>query len=869
MPEENNKEGLTSAETPPEGMEQLTGGRVIPLPLVGEIKDSYLNYAMSVIIGRALPDARDGLKPVQRRVLYAMSELGLRHNTAYKKSARIVGETMGKYHPHGDASIYDTMVRLAQDWNLRYCLVDGQGNFGSVDGDSAAAMRYTEARLHTLGELMLADIDEDTVEWGPNFDESLKEPLSLPSVLPNLLVNGSTGIAVGMATNIPPHNLREVVDVLCWLLKTETPPEEASLADIMARLPGPDFPTGGLILGRQGIYDAYSTGRGKIILRGRMHVEEGKRGRSSVIVTEIPYAVNKTTLIETMVLAVQNKEIDGVSDIRDESDRNGMRIVLDLARDADPELVMRQLYRRTQLQTTFGVINLALDNKHPRVLPISGLLGLFLDYRREVVRRRTEFRLRQAQAREHIVEGLVKALDIIEQVIQLIRSSKSGQEAKEGLVSQLGFSEAQAQAILEMRLQRLTGLEREKLDEELKQLLADIASYNRILSDHRVLDGVIHDELKELGEKFGDDRRTEIIDNYQESADEDLIPESDIVVTLSQDGFLKRQDLESYTLQGRGGKGRRGASVQEDDSIATVCVTHTHHDLYFFTTHGRVMSIKGFTIPETRTGKGKLVSRILPMEEGERVVFLAPGGETGWKYAFFLTKGGIAKRVEVSELVDSSRPRRIITLDEGDEIAQVRLTTGKDDLLLMTAEAKALRVAEEEFRPMGRSARGVRAMALSANDHIISCDVVSPDSDILILSERGFGKRTDFDEFTPHHRATGGVRAMNVTAKTGRLVGCYTVRPQDEIIAITSRGRMIRVAVSDLPKFGRTSMGNITVRLDEGDLVADCSIVRAAQNEPKDAEETPADTTGRLPFDPLEGTGEPPADEEPLIGTEE
>ncbi|MBQ7263569.1 MAG: DNA gyrase subunit A [Synergistaceae bacterium] len=820
-----------------------TGGRIVPLPLVGEIKDSYLNYAMSVIVGRALPDVRDGLKPVQRRVLYAMSELGLRHNAAYKKSARIVGETMGKYHPHGDASIYDTMVRLAQDWNLRYCLVDGQGNFGSVDGDSPAAMRYTEARLHELGELMLADIDEDTVDWGPNFDESLQEPLTLPSVLPGLLVNGSTGIAVGMATNIPPHNLREVVDVLCWLIETETPPMQASLADIMERMPGPDFPTGGYILGRQGIVDAYRTGRGKLTVRGRMHVEEGKRGRTSVVVTEIPYAVNKTALIEAMVAAAQDRAIDGVSDIRDESDRDGMRIVLDLTRDADPELVMRQLYRRTQLQTTFGVIDLALVDKRPRILPMPEMLGLFLDYRREVVRRRTEHRLQKALAREHIVEGLLKALDIIEQVIQLIRSSRSAAEAREGLVAQLGFSDAQAQAILDMRLQRLTGLEREKLDDEQRQLLADIASFREILGDRKVLDGVIHGELRALGDRFGDERRTEILDDYQESADEDLIPEADIVVTLSQDGFLKRQDLESYSLQGRGGKGRKGTTVQEDDSIATVCIIHTHRDLYFFTDRGRVLSIRGWSIPETRTGKGKLASRILPLETGERVVTLAAGGATGWRYAFFLTRRGVAKRVGVADLLNSNRPRRIITLDEGDEIAQVRLTGGKDDLLIMTADAKALRVSEEEFRPMGRDARGVRAMALAEGDRIISCDVVDTDSEILILSERGFGKRTRFDEFTAHHRATGGVRAMNVTPKTGRLLGCYTVREQDEMIAITSRGRTIRVAVGELPRSGRTSMGNITVRLDEGDLVAGCSIVRA---EPPSALD--GDATGTLPF---------------------
>ena len=535
----------------------LAGERILPLPLVGEIKDSYLNYAMSVIVGRALPDVRDGLKPVQRRVLYAMSELGLRHNSAYKKSARIVGETMGKYHPHGDSSIYDTMVRLAQDWSLRYCLVDGQGNFGSVDGDRAAAMRYTEARLHELGELMLADIDEDTVEWGPNFDESLKEPLSLPSVLPNLLVNGSTGIAVGMATNIPPHNLREVTDVLCWLLEEGISPEEASLADLMERLPGPDFPTGGQILGRQGIYDAYRTGRGKVIVRGRMHVEDGRRGKVNVIVTEIPYAVNKTTLIETMVKAAQDKVIDGIQDIRDESNREGMRIVLELNRDANPDLVMRQLYKRTQLQATFGVINLALDRQTPRLLPLASILGLFLSYRRDVVRRRTQFRLNKASARAHIVEGLLRAVDRIDEVIHLIREAANDDVAERGLIDRFGFSQLQAQAILDMRLRRLTGLQREKLEAEMRQLQADIASYERILGDPRTLDGVIRDELADLGKRFGDERRTEILDSYLETPDEQLIPESDIVVVLSKDGLLKRQDLESYALQGRGGAGGR------------------------------------------------------------------------------------------------------------------------------------------------------------------------------------------------------------------------------------------------------------------------------------------------------------------------
>jgi DNA gyrase subunit A len=798
--------------------------KVVALPLVEEIKQSYLSYAMSVIVGRALPDARDGLKPVQRRILYTMMELGLRHNTAYKKSARVVGDTMGKYHPHGDSAIYETMVRMAQPWSLRYCLVDGQGNFGSIDGDSAAAMRYTEARFFELGELMLADIEEDTVNWGPNFDESLQEPLTLPSALPNLLVNGCTGIAVGMATNIPPHNLREVVDALCYVL--ETPEDEVDFSEILKRLPGPDFPTGGIILGREGIRDAYRTGRGRVIVRGRMHVEEGKRGRVSVVVTEIPFMLNKTTLIETMAAAVQDKHVDGVSDIRDESDRDGMRIVLDLTRDGDPDLVMRQLYKRTQLQSTFGVINLALDSGYPREMPILEILSLFLSHRRDVVRRRTQFRLNKALAREHIVEGLVKALDIIDEVIALIRAAKSAAEAKVGLMERLGFSELQAQAILEMRLQRLTGLEREKLHEELTQLLGDIEGYRKILGDSKILDGVIRTELTDIKTRFGDDRRTEIMENYEESTDEDLIPENDIVVVLSKDGFLKRQGLESYALQGRGGKGRKGAFVLEEDAIASVSVTHTHRELYFFTTKGRVLTLRGHMIPETKTGKGKQIAKLLPLEQNEQVVTLYGGELEGVDYAFFITKGGVAKRIELSELADSNRPRRVITLDDGDEIAQVRLTTGKNDLLLMTAGAQALRVSEDEFRAMGRGARGVRGMHLTPGDVIISCDVVSEESHILILSERGVGKRSRFEEFTPHHRGTSGVRAMNLGPRTGKLVGCWAVREQDEVIVITTRGRMIRVAVNEMPLLSRSAMGNITVRLDEGDLVADCSIVR-------------------------------------------
>ncbi len=802
---------------------ELLFGKVISLPLVEEIKHSYLDYAMSVIVGRALPDVRDGLKPVQRRILYAMMELGLRAGSSYKKSARVVGETMGKYHPHGDSAIYETMVRMAQDFSMRYPLVNGQGNFGSIDGDPAAAMRYTEAKLYEMGELMLADIEEDTVEWGPNFDESLKEPLYLPSLVPNLLVNGSSGIAVGMATNIPPHNLSEVVDALEYMIDSDGNWE---FGEIYARLPGPDFPTGGIILGRDGIIDAYRTGRGKVILRGKTVVEDGKRGKTSVIITEIPFMVNKTSLIETIASCVQEKHIDGVADIRDESDRDGLRIVLELQRDGDADLVLRQLYRRTQLQTTFGVINLALVNQHPEELPIADMLSHFLEHRRDVVRRRTQFRLDKALARAHIVEGLVKALDMIDRVIALIRGARTVQEAKDGLISQLGFSETQAQAILDMRLQRLTGLEREKLEAELAALFADIEGYRTILGNRSALDGVIKSELAELKRKFGGPRRTEIMDNYEEVSMEDLIPENDIVVILSKDGYLRRKALEEYSLQARGGKGKKGSGLQDEDEIALVAVTNTHKDIYLFTSSGRALAIRGHMIPESRTGKGKLIGKLVPLDEGETVVSMYGRSLEGKSFIFFATRKGISKRLPLSEIARLNRAgKRVLTLDDGDAIAQVRLTTGKDELLFMTANGQGLRVSEEEFRPMGRSARGVKGIRLEEGDSVISCEVVTSDRLAMVISERGVAKRTSFEEFSIHHRGGKGVKAMNLGRKTGPLVGSWAVAEEDEIMVITSRGRMIRVAVAEIPRLSRTAMGTITVRLDDGDSVADVSVV--------------------------------------------
>ncbi len=812
-------------------MEDQVMGRIFPNPLVPQIKKSYLDYAMSVIIGRALPDARDGLKPVQRRVLYGMLSLGIRHNQAYKKSARVVGEVMGKYHPHGDASIYDTLVRLAQPWNLRYPLVDGQGNFGSVDGDSAAAMRYTEARFAELGELMLQDIDENTVDWAPNFDESLEEPVTLPSLVPNLLLNGSTGIAVGMATNMPPHNLSELTDALCCLIKNP----EAQLDELMRCMPGPDFPTGGIIMGLEGIIDAYRTGRGKITIRGRCEVEEGKR-KTSVVITEIPYMVNKTTLIEGIAKCVQEHTIDGVADLRDESDRQGLRIVLDLARDGDPELVQRQLYNRTQMQSTFGVINLTLVNQRPVELGLKGLLEVFLNYRREVVRRRTEFRLARAQDREHIIEGLCRALDMIDEVIRIIRGAQNAEEANKGLVEQLEFSKKQAQAILEMRLQRLTGLEREKLLAEMAQLLADIARYQEILADSSVLDGVIRDELIDLRHRFGDKRRTEIRSQVESTSDsyEDLMPEEDIVITLSSDGFLRRSPLKNYNVQNPGGKGRRGR-----DQVTRMAVTTTHNNVLLFTSRGRVFAIKGHTVPETKTGKGRKVEKFISLTPEESVVALMGRFPENCSTVVLITRRGIAKRMDKTELQNLTRAgRQIMSLDEGDEIAMIRFTNGSDDLFLVSSKGQGLRINEDEIRQMGRSARGVRAMKLDEGAEIISCEVITENSRILLVSEHGIGKITSYDEFSVHHRATGGQRAMRISERTGLLAVANTVFPGDEVALMTAGGNIIRLAVNRIPQLSRSAGGSFLIRPDEGDSVVSVSLIHMGDLVRKDTQGT-------------------------------
>ena len=802
--------------------------KVRSLPLEDEIKQSYLNYAMSVIVGRALPDARDGLKPVQRRILYAMLEMGVRHNQAFKKSARIVGDAMGKYHPHGDSAIYDTMARMSQDFSMRYPLVDGQGNFGSIDGDSPAAMRYTEARLDAIGEEMLADINEETVDWGPNYDESLVEPLSLPSRIPNLLVNGSTGIAVGMATNMPPHNLGEAVDVCCAMLDNS----DAELGELMTLMPGPDFPTGGIILGREGIIDAYRTGRGKIIVRGRVDVEDGRKGKRCIIITEIPYMVNKTNFIETIAKGVQTGIIDGVSDLRDESDREGMRIVIDLQRDADPNLVLRQLYNRTQLQSTFGVINLAIVEGATKELSLKEMVMVFLNHRREVIRRRTEYRLRKAEERAHIVEGLLRALDVINEVIKIIRASENASVARANLVDSLGFTEIQAQAILDMRLQRLTGLEREKLDSELRQLLMDIERYRSILGSAAILDSVVKEELTEIRRLYSDKRRTDIENSADEVADEDLIPEEDIVVALSHDGYIRRMPLQDYRVQSRGGKGVKGVATKSEDEIAILAVTNTHRTLYLFTTRGRVFGVKGFTLPEPKTGKGKLINTIITLEKDERVVAIKDSQLEDAKFVFFITKNGTAKRLPVEELDGLTRAgRRVLGLADDDIISRVRVTNGNDEILLTTAQGQTLRVEEEEFRPLGRQAQGVRGIRLDEGDTVVGCDIVTKGKQVLVISERGIGKRTPYDEFTQRHRAGYGVRAMKLSEKTGLLVGAWGVADDEEIVVISSKGRMVRIHTSEVSSLSRTATGYTVVRLDDGDTVADVSIVRNDEGE--------------------------------------
>ncbi|WP_456475179.1 DNA gyrase subunit A [Candidatus Pyrohabitans sp.] len=789
-----------------------------------EMKRSYIDYAMSVIVGRALPDVRDGLKPVHRRILYAMYELGLFHNRPYKKSARIVGEVLGKYHPHGDAAVYDALVRMVQDFSLRYPLIDGQGNFGSVDGDAPAAMRYTEARLAKIAEEMLADIEKDTVDFVPNFDESLQEPSVLPAKLPNLLVNGSSGIAVGMATNIPPHNLSEVCDAIALLIDNP----DATLEELMGVIQGPDFPTGAYILGKMGIINAYSTGRGTIRLRGRTHIEDGRR-RRRIIITEIPYMVNKARLIGNIAELVRNKKIEGIADIRDESDREGMRVVIELKQNATPEVILNQLYKNTQLETTFGIINLVLVDGEPKVLNLRDTILEFIKHRRQVVTRRARFELKKAEKRAHILEGLRIALKNIDAVIKLIRGSPSVAEAKAGLMESFSLSETQAQAILDMRLQKLTRLEGDKIEEEYRQLLRQIEQLRSLLASERKILQVVKKETLELKRKYGDERRTEIIAEAEDISAEDLIAREEMVVTITQGGYIKRLPMSTYRSQRRGGRGIVGVETRKEDQVKDIYVASTHDYMLFFSNSGKVYWRKVYEIPTAgRYSRGKAIVNLLEEAAKERITATLSVKEFDpSRYVFFATKLGKVKKTPLSAF---SNPRRggirAISLAEGDELVEVELTDGKQEILLATRYGKAIRFSEQEVRPMQRAAQGVTGIALRRRDEVVGVEVVKPGTTILAVTENGYGKRTPIEEYPLQRRGGKGVINIIPSVRNGLVVGVLSVWDTDEVVLTSAKGVVIRFKVKEISVMGRNTQGVRLMKLDESDHVVALAKVR-------------------------------------------
>ena len=806
--------------------------RQTPVPIEEEMRKSYLDYAMSVIVGRALPDIRDGLKPVHRRVLFAMHELGLNWNRAYKKSARVVGEVLGKYHPHGDAPVYEALVRMVQEFSLRYPLVDGQGNFGSIDGDPPAAMRYTETRLAKIAHELLADIDKETVDFTPNFDESLQEPMVLPTKVPNLLVNGSSGIAVGMATNIPPHNLREVVDGLVRVIDDP----EVSIDELIKLIPGPDFPTRGYIYGRGGIREAYTTGRGIITLRAKAHVEKMRGGREAIIVTELPYQVNKASLMEKIGELVRDKRIEGISERRDESSREGIRIVLELGRGEMAQIVINQLYKHTQMQTTFGVIMLALVGRRPQVVNLKQMLQEFIAFRREVVTRRTQYDLARAEERAHILEGLRKAVDQLDLVIRLIRQAESPDAAKDALMRQLELSEIQAKAILDMRLQRLTQLERHKIVEEHEQTLALIADLKGILASESRLLGIIKDELAALREEFGDERRTEILAETTDLTIEDLLADEDMVVTITRSGYIKRTHVEAYRSQKRGGKGVTGMETKEEDIVEDLFVASTHSFLLFFTNKGKVHWLKVHEIPEGgRQAKGKAMANVLSLAENERVATCVPvrDFESGG-YVLFATKQGKVKKTELSAF---SHPRaggiQAITLEDGDEVMGARRTDGQREVLLSTKQGMIIRFPEDEVRPMGRTAAGVRGIDVDEGDQVIAAETLQEGVTILTVTERGYGKRTPLDEYRLQGRAGKGIIDIKTAGRNGTVVGMLQVREGDDILVVTTKGKIIRVHADEVTSQGRNTMGVRIIDLDADDQVGNLARVEAEQAAPE------------------------------------
>ena len=796
-----------------------------------EMRASFLDYAMSVIVSRALPDVRDGLKPVHRRILYAMNDLGMGSDKPYKKSARIVGEVIGKYHPHGDSAVYETMVRMAQDFSYRYMLIDGHGNFGSVDGDAAAAMRYTEARMSKVSMELLRDINKDTVDYQDNYDGSEREPIVLPARFPNLLVNGSAGIAVGMATNIPPHQLGEVIDGV--LAVSQDP--DITIAELMEIIPGPDFPTAGQILGRSGIRKAYETGKGSIIVRAKVEIEEQSNGKQTILVHELPYQVNKAKLIEKIAELARDKKIDGITDLRDESDRSGMRIVIEVRRDANANVLLNNLYKQTSLQTSFGINTLALVDGQPKVLNLKQCLQYYLDHQVVVIRRRTEFELRKAEARAHILEGLKIALDNLDAVIALIRGSQTTDIAREGLMTQFSLSEKQAQAILDMRLQRLTGLEREKIEAEYQSLLALIAELKAILADEEKVLEIIREELIEVKERFNDGRRTEIVSGGAEIIeDEDLIPRQDIVISLTHNGYIKRLPVSTYKSQRRGGRGIQGMNTNEDDFVEHLLTTSTHDTILFFTNKGKVYRTKGYEIPEYgRTAKGIPIINLLEVDKGEWVNAIIRVDEfvDDW-YLFFTTKQGISKRTPLSSF-ENIRNSGLIALNlrEEDELISVKLTDGKRDMVIGTKKGMLIRFNENDVRSMGRTATGVKGITLDSEDEVIGMEILEEQSDVLIITKNGYGKRTPIEEYRVQTRGGKGLRTCNITDKNGDVVALKCVSQEEDIMLITVSGVLIRVSVSDISQMGRNTQGVKVIRLGDEEFVSTVAKVQTSEDE--------------------------------------
>ncbi len=807
-----------------------------PVNIEDEMKRSYMDYAMSVIIGRALPDVRDGLKPAHRRVLYGMRTMGLASNRGYRKCAKIVGEVMGNYHPHGDASIYDTLVRLAQEFNMRYTLVEGQGNFGSVDGDPPAAMRYTEARPRPLAEAMMTDLDKETVDYVPNYDETTEEPTVLPTTFPNLLVNGSSGIAVGMATNIPPHNMREVIDGVIAVIDQRGQSKEARLKAVLKTIPGPDLPTGGFIVGRQGVFQAYTTGRGAITMRAKATTEESKKGdKISIVVTEIPYQVNKKRLLENIADLVREKTIEGISDLRDESDRDGMRIVIELKRGEVPEVVLNNLYKHTQLQTTFGIIMLAIVGGRPKVLPIVEILEHFVEFRREIVRRRTEFELRKAEARAHIVEGLKIALDHLDEVIKLIRGSKSPAEAREGLMTSFTLSQLQAQAILDMQLQRLTGLERQKIVDELVELLKTIERLRAILSSDELLMQVVLNELKEVRDKYTDPRRTVIIEESGELRIEDLIADEDMAITVTNTGYIKRTAISTYRAQRRGGKGRIGMRTREEDFVSNLFIASTHAYIMIFSDRGRAYWLKVHEIPDVGPGgKGKAIANLVAMEDGEHIAALLAvkefPEEENQQFVVMGSRKGVIKKTDLSSF-RNPRAGGIIAMgvEEGDAVIAVEISDGKEQIFLGTRDGMAIRFDETDVRPMGRTAYGVRGISLRDDDEVVAMEVVSQGGTLLTVAQNGYGKRTELDEYRLQSRGGVGIINIQTSDRNGKVVGIAYVNEDDELMIISQQGMILRMRAGDVRAIGRATQGVRLIEMEEGDAVV--GIAKLAEKE--------------------------------------